>query len=340
MISKRRLLNSVTVGSGGIDPATAVAGDICFHDAQEDSVIIVSQTQWNINDYPATRYYPIGVVVVPSSHNVYGDGSCGVMSLKNMNTSTPDEGSTSDQHICWGQSETDLSGLHNYSQVCHVGNNGNVYETVRETTTDAFLPSDQTSFDAVDNPYDLETNYYYNDSDCYIPSPYKNDGSFNLEYARTTPPSSTKNALSDFDGVGNTKVLCEAATAQSNWKTASSITNNSGSGYSPAACCCWRYHTDGTSQGDWYLPACGELGYMIVRLKKINETIDKMCTAYGSSVGVELDTRIGYWSSTKCTMYSSNEARYMNTYDGYVEYGGELYNGYVRAWLQVSPKLA
>ena len=99
MISKRRLLNSVTVGSGGINPATAVAGDICFYDAQADEIIIVAQTEWNIEDYPATRYYPIGVVVVPGSHNVYGDGSCGVMSLKEMNYSTPDTGSTSHQYI-------------------------------------------------------------------------------------------------------------------------------------------------------------------------------------------------------------------------------------------------
>ena len=102
MISKRRLLNSVTVGSGGINPATAVAGDICFYDAQADEIIIVAQTEWNIEDYPATRYYPIGVVVVPGSHNVYGDGSCGVMSLKEMNYSTPDTGSTSHQYILLG----------------------------------------------------------------------------------------------------------------------------------------------------------------------------------------------------------------------------------------------
>ena len=55
------------------------------------------------------------------------------------------------------------------------------------------------------------------------------------------------NAISDFDGVGNTKVLTGLATGQSDWKTAASIINNSGSTYYPAACCCWRYHTLGTN---------------------------------------------------------------------------------------------
>ena len=34
-----------------------------------------------------------------------------------------------------------------------------------------------------------------------------------------------------------------------------SIPNNSGDGESPAFCCCWRYSTPGTSEGEWYLPS-------------------------------------------------------------------------------------
>lgn len=51
------------------------------------------------------------------------------------------------------------------------------------------------------------------------------------------------------------------------------IENEASVGYFPAACCCWRYHTLGTNQGDWYLPALGELGYCFVTLKKIQNTI-------------------------------------------------------------------
>lgn len=51
------------------------------------------------------------------------------------------------------------------------------------------------------------------------------------------------------------------------------IENKTGNGYYPAACCCWRYHTLGTNQGDWYLPTLGELGYCWVTLEKIQNTI-------------------------------------------------------------------
>ena len=293
-----------------ISPADSVVGDYAFYDKTADKIIIIDQTKWSVDTYPSSKYTPIGVVVVPGSHNVYGDGSCGVMSLKYMSTSSPNNGSTSSEGTQWGYHGDDVSGLHNYNEVCYVGSNGNVGETVIGTYSNAYLPSDQ--FNNVANPYDRETAYYYNDSDRYIPSPYKNDGSFNSEYSRTTSPSSTENAMSDFDGLGNTKLI-------------TGETNN-------AAYCCSRYRTDGTQQGDWYLPACGELGYMMVRLKKINETIEKLRTAYGSSVAASVDTSNYFWSSSE---YSSIHARYVYTLNGGV-YNRYKYNNYcVRAFLRV-----
>ena len=99
----------------------------------------------------------------------------------------------------------------------------------------------------------------------------------------------------------------------------------------PAASCCDMFYTEGTSQGDWYLPAFGELGYIMPPFNKINEAIDKMRTAYGSSVGVELYNYY-YWSSTE---YSSYTARGVSTGHGYVRYSGKDYGYYARAWLRV-----
>lgn len=315
-----------------ISPADSLATDIAFYDQTQNKVIIA-----RVKDYSRLpkSLVPIGVVVVPGTHNVYGDGSCGVMSLRYMNYNTPDEGSINRQPICWGYYRTDLSSLHNYNNVCHVGINENVNETIQGKADYALLPSNQTSFNAIDNPYDMETRYRYNDNYYYAPSPYKNDGSFNPEYSRITSPSSTENALSDFDGVGNTKALCDIATSQPNWKTDSSIINNGDDdGYSPAACCCWRYHTDGTSQGDWYLPACGELGYTVVRLKKINETIEKLVTTYDGSLNFSVVHGLNFKTSSE---YSSGYNRSISMDTGLVGSHHKEFGNYVRAFLRVDP---
>ena len=264
------------------------------------------------------------MVVVPGRHNVYGDGSCGVMSLKEMDYNSPDSGSTSHQVMYWGGEGDDIS-LPNLNQVPN-GNTSNGIPTGQNAR--GALPSDK--FSGPQCAHDTDVSYY-DTSYTPTPSPYLTDGSRNPGYYQTTSPSSSNNALADFDGIGNSQVLWGLATSQSSWKTASSITNDSGSGYYPAACCCWRYHTEGTSQGDWYLPACGELGYIMPPFNKINEAIGKMRTAYGSSVGVELDTSSGYWSSTE---YDSDSTRDVVTRFGEVSIYSK-FNNYVRAFLRV-----
>lgn len=248
------------------------------------------------------------------------------MSLKEMNYNSPDSGSTSYQSMYWGGYGDDIS-LPNLNRV-PTGNTSNGIPTGQ--TFYAYLPSDK--FSRIQCAHDTDVSYY---DRLYtpIPSPYLTDGSRNPGYYQTSSPSSSSNALADFDGIGNSQVLWDLATSQSSWKTASSITDNRGSGYYPAACCCWRYRTEGTSQGDWYLPACGELGYIMPPFNKINDAIDKMRTAYGSSVGVELHTNYDYWSSTE---YSSSSAYFVSTDDGNVNGGNKNNARCVRAWLRVN----
>lgn len=265
------------------------------------------------------------MVVVPGIHDVYGDGSCGVMSLKEMNYNSPDSGSTSYQHMCYGGYLMDIS-LPNLDQV-PTGNTSNGIPTGQKGY--GILPSDK--FSGTQCAHDTDA-YYDDSSSTPIPSPYLTDGSRNPGYYQTSSPSSSSNALADFDGIGNSQVLWDLATSQSDWKTASSITHDSSSGYYPVACCCWRYHTEGTSQGDWYLPAMGELGYIMPPFNKINDAIEKMRTAYGSSVGVELGTGYGYWSSTE---YGNNITCCVFPQHGTVTWHDRDIYAYVRAWLRV-----
>ena len=155
------------------------------------------------------------------------------------------------------------------------------------------------------------------------------DGSRNPGYYQTSSPSSAANALADFDGIGNTAtIITQRGTKDYNSWTPGRTT---AADY-PAASCCDMFYTEGTSQGDWYLPACGELGYIIPPFNKINEAIDKMRTAYGSSVGVELNTGRRYWSSTE---HSSDQARSVYTNNGRVEFMPKNSAYPIRAWLRV-----
>ena len=313
--------------------SSSKAGDICLYDISAGKLIIVDGETFDASAYPSSNFSPVGVVVVPGTHNIYGDGSCGVMSLRDMDCNSPSTGGTSDINMYWGEYGIDISTLRNLDVVPVVGsgsNVGNASSTVTGAAFNAFLPSDR--FNAVQCPHDTDT-YYWRSSSSYdqAPSPYLTDGSRNPAYYQTTSPSSSRNSLADFDGIGNTeKMIAERGTKDYNsWKPDSS----SGADY-PAASCCDMFHTEGTQQGDWYLPACGELGYILPSFNKISAAINKICAAYGSSVGVELAADYEYWSSTE-TDFSF--ARIVATSNGYVgDHTKNLYR-FARAFLRVNP---
>lgn len=74
--------------------------------------------------------------------------------------------------------------------------------------------------------------------------------------------SDSGTAITDMNGKANTEAVLQYATAQTDWRTASAITWTNAPGYYPLFECSWRYHTSGTSQGDWFVPACGQLFYL------------------------------------------------------------------------------
>lgn len=320
-----------------VDLADAVAGDICLWDGTKK--LFGRFVDSGANE-AITNYTPIGIVVIPASHNVYGNGSCGVMSLKEMSCDTPDDGGIiSYRYVYWGGYGVNLTNASS-PQSPYVGtgsNVGNSSSTIVGEYLYAYLPSDR--FSAVQCPHDTDT-YYYSSSSSnrQAPSPYFTNGSRNPAYYQTSPPSSENNAFADFNGIENSILLWNSSTAQSDWRTSSTITNSSDAGYYPAACCCWRYHTEGTQQGDWYLPACGELGYIMSCFNKIDNTIINVLSSYDSSIGVRLQTSSSdgnYWTSTET---SSLGAIAISTHEGsnFSNNKGGPYR-YARAFLRVSP---
>lgn len=90
---RRRTLLKANTSGGGIEPSLSAAADVCLYEKSSDSLIIVPGGQFSASAYPSANYSPVGVVVVPGSHDVYGDGSCGVMSIVSMASGTPESGS-------------------------------------------------------------------------------------------------------------------------------------------------------------------------------------------------------------------------------------------------------
>ena len=99
---RRRTLLKANTSGGGVEPSLSAAADVCLYEKSSETLIIVPGTQFSASAYPKEKYSPVGVVVVPGSHDVYGDGSCGVMSIKAMNCSSASTGSNTEQYMYWG----------------------------------------------------------------------------------------------------------------------------------------------------------------------------------------------------------------------------------------------
>lgn len=79
------------------------------------------------------------------------------------------------------------------------------------------------------------------------------------------------------------------------------------------------------------MPSCGELGYMIVRRKAIDDTISKLSSAYG--IGVQVSGGgYYYWTSSE---YSGKNARDIGTYNGRVDNNLKGNGLYVRAFMRL-----
>ena len=108
-------------------------------------------------------------------------------------------------------------------------------------------------------------------------------GCDSFDIPELTNYASTGTAITDMNGKENTEAVLQYATAQTDWKTASAITFNNEAGYYPLFECAWRYHTSGTAQGDWFIPACGQLYY----LQSNSEELTKLNAGF-TSIGAGL----------------------------------------------------
>lgn len=251
-----------------------------------------------IDKYGLPRYKPIGVVVIPIEHNVYNTGECGVMSLMSASLTTPDIGQTTQASICFGGYGTYYPELGMFTQLPSYGamNLPPAYNAKTQFRAGYMPLQRQGMVQGYAYAYNKDAYYYdpptsaQKNNHIYLPSPYNSDDSRNSRYYDWTTDSTndpdnlvSHNPFSDFNGKSNTEFLCSQSTAQPNWKTDSTITNSAAAGYHPGACTCWRFTTAGTKQGDWYMPSCGEIGYLAPKYDTINGVIDQLQEWYNTA---------------------------------------------------------
>ena len=312
------------------------AGDICLVNNNTLEKLIIPADNYTLESYPADSYTPIGIVVVPNTHT--DDGTARVMSLASMDYNNPEVGRTDDHVIMyWGGYGSDISTLDNKTANPYITNTsyagiGSTQQLVGWYNSTGSAPEMSSDYydNSYPNPFDKGT-CFGKDFSMLAPSPYLTGGGKNEIYHSTANPN---NRYADMDGKSNTeKILAVDNDGSTNWQTASTITNtDTTETIHPAAQCCWRYHTIGTNQGDWYLPSAGELGYLCARWKAINNSIDKLVSS-----GVEalvLPSNYGWWSSTEFSKYNAVMLYFLGGFADLRHYGKYIsYN--VRAFLAV-----
>ena len=256
------------------------------------------------------------VVVVPYSHT--GDGTVRAMGLNYASVDTPATGGAA-SGICWGNFAIDINGLSNYTGGIKFSKHDDQTSSYG-TDEPVYLPSDAFSGTKV-NLYDTET--IYTATANYAPSPYNENGTKNDAYhSLGTFASVTNNCFKDMDGKGNTLEILRTLNQDYLGQTlyAATLDNAQTKVYNgitldlfPAACACARYSSVlkpctidttktleeniATNAMPWYLPACGEVGYSIVRRARIQYAINQIgATAYNMD---------NVWSSSEYNRYSA-----------------------------------
>lgn len=252
----------------------ANVGDIAYWDGE---IIKISP----LSDYNNDLGTAVGVVVVPK--DLLPDGKIRIVSLNPFDKYGNSVDAYNKVSFYKNNLDTDTP-LFNYDRVPITDNLGS---TTTGSNGYGYLPSD--NFNTTQSFSDPKS--YYGDKKIYIPSPYLGD-ELNPNYIE---PINGYNALTDFNGLSNTQTLLGLSTQYE------------------AANGCYNYKdaTNGTDKLQWYLPAMGELGFLITRFKLIEDSIKSLgYMGFPSSEG----GRYAFWSSSEC----GKQSAYGMFSDGYV----------------------
>lgn len=331
MLLTRRIFNgSVNAGFGsgsgggtssGGSISSASVGDIVLYNKSTKAYISVSPNSLSSSAYPLSTYHPIGIVAIPASHNVYGNGKAGVVSytcmdIRTATTGFQGQGFTTYRDEVQYQYPKAAIGTTQFTTANYTGTTASPSSSVSGQVKIVYMPSD--SYSGSSCPTDSSARYSSSSSSSYAaPSPYNSSGGRNSLYYS----NSSLNVLSDFAGKANTEKVRTFSNQNNNWQTSDTVSFNT-TGW-PAAECVYKYMSDYISKGTWYVPAMGELGYVIARRSKINESIAKIHSVYSSIYTFNISSDYGYISSTE---YDSNNIWHVYTKQGSISSYDKAYD--------------
>ena len=209
-------------------------------------------------------------------------------------------------------SNTEDTGLSKFNKFGCVGESNNRWtptNTLAHNGDYGYISGQGSHFkyESIENPYDPGAHWRKGYSYHHIASPYLyvNDEYVFNEGVYNGCVGDAVSMLSDMDGKANTGIINDSD--------------------HPAAKYCATYSTNGTSAGDWYLPAMGELAFIMARFDTINEAISNV-----SGTPFNLDG--GYFSSTQnANAYACGIA----TYSGQVKMEKKNSDSLIRSFLRL-----
>lgn len=271
-------------------PAGASVGDVVYVSPDND-IKTIPYSLWE-----SSKGTPIGIVVIPKDFAPDKKARCISLQYAGAIAGTNNTATDNATALAWGTQGTDTS-LAN-CQTLYITDNRSLALT--STNASGYLPSDK--FTGEVSLVDPLTKY--SGTTPFAPSPYS--GTLpNTEYYKAI--SGKNNTLADFGGDSNTETLKGLGTA---WAASYSA----------------FYYKDVMSRLSWYLPAAGEIGYLMARWNVISAAL----AAVG---GAALPTSGNLWTSSE---YGGSYANHVNVANGFIGNLGKATGAFVRPFALLS----
>lgn len=254
----------------------------------------------------------IGVVVTPQSHNIYGDGTVGIVSV----TYATEDGEGSETEIGLPIGPTGFGYTTGYYHwLPCVGTN-----TI--TPNNTIVVSKEAAWLAVDSPDSTRTkspvcswlNYpkTIQSVNGYLPTFYLEDGSFNPVVVNNSEVQEYSNGLNDFKG------------REEFYDFIQQIPYNNLSQYKGIVGTLKHHVTSADKPGQWYIPGIGELCYLATRFYYFKSLFDKL----NEIKGTNYQFTDAWLFSISNFSWAANNVRTIMPKSGYVSFYETYTNGF------------